>query len=464
MPVTALSPPGRSIGSVSDTGPVGSGEPWLVRRAAPILSTLGVLAAEFFSSMWWGPHIEGSKGWATPGDLWRTVFTAQALVHLHFASLYTHQTALVTFPGALVVLAPVAALVGSLGLRLGPPVTVISYSAAWPFVATYSVFLSGTALVVADVVAERLGASARRRWLMAAAGGIAIWNVTDRWGHPEDCVAVALLLCALLALADGRDRRSGWLLGAAISVQPLVVLALPVVAVTLGRRRLAPWALRLALPSVVLLLPPLVANWSGTFRAIVRQPNYPKVDQPTPWIHFATRLTADTVSAGPGRVMALLVALACCWPAAKAWRRAMGGPPSSAADFLPTRWTTPALAVVLWWTALALSLRCGFEAVMVPFYIWPGVALALVSASRRWITAIGAAGLAVGLTAFSQLTWRSEWGWWSVVVAGLALLLAIAHPGRVGPHDRSVDDDYGTWQRHTRPLAVAGLSVPVSAE
>ena len=54
-------------------------------------------------------------------------------------------------------------------------------------------------LFAADALAERLGASLPKRFLLAAAEATALWNVTIRWGHPEDAVAVGLLLYAVLA-------------------------------------------------------------------------------------------------------------------------------------------------------------------------------------------------------------------------------------------------------------------------
>ncbi len=93
------------------------------------------------------------------------------------------------------------------------------------------------ALFAADAIAERLGATRPKRAVLAAAGAVALWNVSVRWGHPEDAVAVGLLLFGILALSDGRTGRSAWLIGAAVAVQPLVLLALPVVLTVIAPRR-----------------------------------------------------------------------------------------------------------------------------------------------------------------------------------------------------------------------------------
>ena len=53
----------------------------------------------------------------------------------------------------------------------------------------------------ADAIAERLGADRAKRAVLALASAVALWSVSVRWGHPEDAVAVGLLLYAILALS-----------------------------------------------------------------------------------------------------------------------------------------------------------------------------------------------------------------------------------------------------------------------
>ena len=103
----------------------------------------------------------------------------------------------------------------------------------------YLVVVSALALFAADAIAEALSVPRPRRALLSAAGAVALWGVTVQWGHPEDAVAVGLLLFAILALSRGRIARSGWLLGAAVATQPLVLLALPVILIVIQPRRLA---------------------------------------------------------------------------------------------------------------------------------------------------------------------------------------------------------------------------------
>ena len=66
----------------------------------------------------WGPVYYGQKAWAVPDDLWATLVAAQRLLHLDLAGLYTAPTNLVSFPGAAVILVPVAALMDLAGIPI----------------------------------------------------------------------------------------------------------------------------------------------------------------------------------------------------------------------------------------------------------------------------------------------------------------------------------------------------------
>ena len=103
---------------------------------------------------------------------------------------------------------------------------------------------------------------------------------------------------------------------------------------------------------------------------------------------------------------------------ARRWRRAR---PAG-------RWSTGALTELLWWTAVALALRSAFEPVMVSYYLWPPLAVALAAAARDWSRLLPVGCTAVGLTFFSQVQWHNPWSWWTPMVAGLALTLFFARP------------------------------------
>jgi hypothetical protein len=123
--------------------------------------------------------------------------------------------------------------------------------------------------------------------------------------------------------------------------------------------------------------------------------------------------TGVEVSGGPGRLIYLAVALA-------------------AGLFV---WRRPQSAVRLFWiAALVLGCRCLFEAVMTPYYLAPPLILAVAVASRCsrarfW----SASSVAIATSLFAYLRF-SPWVWWSPVVVGSAVVLALAYPGaeRIG--------------------------------
>ncbi len=393
--------------------------PWPVRRLFPLLATI-VMAAVGMAGTIWGPRYYGKTAWALPDDLWGTLIAAQRLVHLDLAGLYTSPTQLVSLPGAAVILVPAVAIIDVTGLRLGLPSAHGAYPAVWLFAGPYQVAISAVALFAADAIAERLGATRPKRFWLAAVGATALWSVTIRWGHPEDAVATGLLMYAVLALADSRTSRSAWLAGAAVAVQPLVLLAFPILAAVVEPRKLAGYAARAAAPAALLLAAAATANWAATIHAVTNQPNSPAVDHPTPWIYLAPHLADGQVAAGPARIAAIVAACGCALVVARRWR---SDRPGSRPE---------ALAELLWWIAVTLALRSAFEPVMVAYYLWPPLAVALAAAARDWSRLIPTGCVTVMLTFFSQVRWHNPWIWWTPMVIGLALDLYFARV-RAGP-------------------------------
>ncbi len=391
---------------------------WLGRRLFPLLATAGLIAAGMAGTIW-GPRFYGKSAWAVPDDLWATLVAAQRLLHLDLAGLYTPPTNLISLPGTAVILVPAAAIMEAAGLSLRHAGSQGAHPVVWLLAGPCETALAAVALFAADAAAERLGASRPKRFLLAAAGATALWSVAVRWGHPEDAVATGLLLYAVLAAAGTRAGRAGWLAGAAVAVQPLVLLAVPVLAAAVAPRRLPGLLARAAAPSVLLLGAAAAANWTATINAVASQPNAPTVDHPTPWIYLAPHLAGGSVAAGPARAAAIAVACGCALAVRRRWRQ--------------PRWGTGALADPLWWTAAALALRSAFEPVMVAYYLWPPLAAALAAASAAWRRLIPVCGTAVALTFFSQVPWRNPWAWWTPMIAllGLTLFLARPRPGDV---------------------------------
>ena len=397
-------------------------QPWLVRRLFPLLATIAMAAVGVAGTIW-GPRFYGKTAWALPDDLWGTLIAAQRIAHLNLGALYTSPTQLVSLPGAAIILVPAIAIIDATGLRLGLPSAHGPYPGVWLFAGPYQVAISAVALFAADAIAERLGATRPKRFVLAAVGATALWNVTVRWGHPEDAVATGLLLYAILALAESRTSRSAWLVGAAVAVQPLVLLAFPLLAAVVEPRRLAGYVARAAAPAALLLAVAAAANWPATVHAVTSQPNSPIIDHPTPWIYLAPHMPGDQVAAGPARILAIVVACGCALVVARRWRAAR---PAG-------RWGQEALRELLWWTAVTLALRSAFEPVMVAYYLWPPLAVALIVASRDWSRLVPTGCIAVVLTFSSQIQWRNPWTWWTPMVGLLALALFFSRGTRIRP-------------------------------
>jgi hypothetical protein len=405
---------------------VNTSELWLTRRLFVLLSTAALVVIGMIGSILVGPHWMGHGGWAVPRDLWGLLIAAQRLVGLHLDGLYTAPTGLITFPGAAVILAPVAVAVDAANLSLRQPGADNLHPGVWLVAGPYLIIISAVALLAADALAERLQVGRAQRAVLALAGGAALWNVTVQWGHPEDAVAVGLLLFTVLALSSGRLARGGWLIGAAVAVQPLVLLALPVLLAVVAPRRWVAFLLRVGTPAAVLFGAAVLANPGATWHAVTRQPNWPAVDHPTPWTSLVVQLGGGLanggVAAGPARALAILAACGC---GLIVGRRRVG----------PIPWSPAVLREVLWWVAMSLALRSLLEPVMVAFYLWPPLAVALIVAADTWRRLIPTSTVAIAVSFGSQASWHNMWGWWGLVMAGLVLTLCLA--GVTAPRDTS---------------------------
>jgi len=387
----------------------------LASRWLPATATAGLIVIGIATSTW-GVAAFGRANWALPDDLWRTLIAAQRLLHGDLSGLYTSPTDLVSFPGAAVILVPVTAVIDAAGLSLQMPGPQNPDPGAWLLAGPYEIAVASLALFAADAIAAHLGAAWPKRAVLAVAGAVALWGVTLRFGHPEDAVAVGLFLYGALALVRQRAGRSGWLTGAAVAVQPLVLLALPVLLAAIEPRRWPGFLARAAAPGALLLGLAAAANWRATVSAVTSQPNSPAVNHPTPWTALGGHLGGGMVAAGPARALAILVACGCAVAAGRRGRPAMRA----------TGWSPDALAGLLWWVAVALAVRSVFEPVMVAYYLWPAFAVALIPASRSWTRLAATSAAVIGVTFAAQAPWRDPWSWWVPMIAGLAVVLWLA--------------------------------------
>ena len=196
--------------------------------------------------------------------------------------MYAAHAGIVTFPGILVVLAPVAMLTGAFGWSEGYPLA-LSHPTAWPVSGPVEMLLGSIALFGVDALAVKLGLNPMKRVFVSLFVAVGLWNTVVLWGHPEDAVAVGLTCFAIVALLDGRRVAAGWIFGVAIVMQPLTLLVLPLAVASIGWRRSWPTIWRCAPLSIALLIPPLVSSFGATVRALAEQPNFPNLDHRTPW-------------------------------------------------------------------------------------------------------------------------------------------------------------------------------------
>ena len=217
-------------------------------------------------------------------------------------------------------------------------------------------------------------------------------------------------------------------------------MIVPIIIAMVPLKRWLVVGVEMILPSVLLLLPPLIQEWGPTTRVLLHQPNFLQGNHATPWASLApvmeraglklvnslkyvklanghyrpvevvTKLHAQAVlAAGPGRIVALLAACL------------IG---------VLVKVQKPSLPRIIWLAALALSLRCLFEPVMVPYYLLPGVALALLVATLRsrltfaWVCAVSAVSSVVSYFHFSP------WDYYLVVMCPLLAALAWSWPRR----------------------------------
>jgi hypothetical protein len=100
--------------AVMDRGtlPVG-GVTRLRRRAWPLAVTVAFVMTGMAYSLFWAPVVRHHPYWLMSGDLWGTYRAAHWVGWGDLGGVYGSGTALVTFPGILLVLAPLAMLTGA---------------------------------------------------------------------------------------------------------------------------------------------------------------------------------------------------------------------------------------------------------------------------------------------------------------------------------------------------------------
>jgi hypothetical protein len=423
-------------------------ERYLVRRAWPIAASTLFIASALLYFFRWSPTVRHVRSlWVVPTDIWATYGASSALAHGHLGSIYG--SGFLAFPGFLVVLAPLGALSGrfntilvqvtshghavaggniytspgtqlvqSNGVTNGGDLYAV-HQGVFALLALYILLIACTSLFAFDAMAEELGVERWRRGVLAGVEAVLLWSVVVAGGHPEDALAVALVTWALLWAFQGRWTGAGWLFGAAVAVQPLVIVVFPLLLVLGGRGRALGLFVRGAVPAVAVAIGPLVADVHRTARALVDQPTFPnlRLNFKTPWIAFAPNLGGSgqlkTVGGGPVRLLALVLAAGLGWWSLR-WRQRH--------------------EMIVWAAALALALRVYTESVMTPYYSWPALAFGVLIATRATNRRFTLATLAALATLVVGQWHIDSYVWWALQVAGVTgVLVAAASPAPPEP-------------------------------
>ena len=197
----------------------------------------------------------------------------------------------------------------------------------WLLAGPYEIAIASLALFAADAIAEHLGASWPKRAVLAAAGAVALWGVTLRFGHPEDAVAVgAVPVRPRWPWPESTNRAAGpagssgrrWRCSRS----------------SCSRCRWCWWSSNRGggpaswpgplLPGALVLGIAAAANWPATIRAVTSQPNSAAVNHPTPWTALSAHQGGGMVAAGPARALAILAACGCAVAAGRRWGRRCG--------------------------------------------------------------------------------------------------------------------------------------------
>ncbi len=387
---------------------------WAEERHAPVVATVAMLVLVMAYSLLGQSVLHGGHAkLLSPSDLWSLAASSSALAHGHFSHIYVRNGALTSPPGFEVVLAPV--LLAGQALGLSPHLRVAGQPLSlWFVLGPAALLFASSALFAVDAVARHWRFSDGARMALALVGALAVANVAGGWGHPEDCVALALVVWAALAL-ERRGRaggpRAALLLGVGIAFQPLALLGVAPVLTRLGWRVARQWW-RLALPSLLVVSPALVAEPHRTLFVLVHQPFQPHYISFTPLTHLAPVIGPGLDGGGPARLIA--IAVSACLAVVVCRRR-------------------HDLTTVLTMTTVAFFIRVLLETELNWYYLWPVPALCLLLSLRRSRLRFGLCSASlVAIMVLGNHKVHDIALWWPALMALLAIMLLSTGPAPRG--------------------------------
>jgi hypothetical protein len=410
-----------------------------------LLTTMSCLTGTAYSTLWPALVRHRAGYWITPSDLWSTVRTAHYIGWGGLSFVYSSRAVFVTLPGFATMLWPVVALTSKLGLSEAAPGILLPKPEAFLVIGPACWLASSVALFGLDALIRRLGVSPGVRVATLCAEAVALWPTTGIWGHPEDAVALGLLAFAFVTMLDKRWTLTAWLLGAAIAMQLLAVLIIPIFLGVAGIRKAVPFLARMSLLPGFYLIAVLVPDFHRALWVLTKQPGFPLVNHPTPWMHFSPVLAPGVVAAGPSRLIAGAIALGAGWYAHR---------------------HRDDLALLIYAAAVVFAARCLFESVMVPYYVMPSVAMALLVAAKRGrVRALVATVAALALTVMTHFNLQA-WTYY-LEMSGIFAVMLLAVTARTSsagsaavPHTETIAldtlDDGGRRAEEVTAHAMVG--------
>jgi hypothetical protein len=324
------------------------------RRHALVLGTAFALAYLAYS-VWWMPVVHGEPGWIVPGDIWMSTRVSDYIRYGAYAWVYQAAPGYYALPLAAILLVPAMVIADASHLVSGFP-EPIAHPTMWLVVGPYSLAFGIAALHAVRVAAWQYGL--RQRLALVQLATVALVLVPcAAMGHPEDVLAFAFT-CYGVAAADRHDLgRSAVWLGLAVCSKQWAVLAVPFVVLGCPRPDRLQFAVRAALPPLILLAPALIMDPQDTLRAVLA----PTTPVGLIWGH-------------DGLLLLLAGADASRWSRAGA----------VLASFLLAVWLMRRRAAFLLdGIAVAFLLRALAEPVVFGYYLAPGLGFLLLSSCRR---------------------------------------------------------------------------------
>jgi hypothetical protein len=384
---------------------------WADRRAPPVVATVVTLVLVMAYSLLAHSVLHVGKGTlVSPGDLWSLTNSSSSILHGRFSEIYVRHGALTSPPALEFVLVPVLGLGQLVGLSPhlhsgGEPLSL------WFVVGPVAILLASTVLFAIDAVARSWRLGQGHRLALALVGALGVANVVGFWGHPEDCVAVALVLWAALTMerfGEPGARRAALLLGVAVAFQPLALLGVAPVLARLSWRAAVRLWWRLVVPSLVVLVPPLLGEAHQALFVLVRQPFQPRYISLTPLTALANHLGPGLDGGGMTRLLAIVIAAVLGVLVCHRRHR---------------------LHAVLAVVSVAFFLRIALETEMNWYYLWPVPALCLLLAMRRSTLRFGVCSLAlVASMVLGDRRVHDIGVWWPALMATAVVILLTAAP------------------------------------